>query len=938
MKVDKLIQNLLLTSVVVSFVTSPAKGEEAQKDVRGTFSTQTLGKFRLNDTSKLTIKRLVTNQSQVFVPDPKQPQAFQSLIPNSFMSAESTQASREIPQLSEVKHFYNSAEVLVQTPASNSAPLKEVIPISSVKANPTDKGVEVILQTTQGEQLQVANRSSGNSFIADITDAQLRLPNGGSFVFRSQKPIVGITEITVTNIDTNTIRVTVIGEAELPKVELFDDDSGLIFGVIPAATQPPQQPEASPNTEREKPTSEAKPEKPAAQQDETIELVVTGAQDGYRVQETTTGTRTDTPLRDIPQSIQVVPQQVLRDQQATRLEDALRNVTGVTQSFSTPGVVSNFTIRGFEVSERTGNSFLRDGLSDPTAGQVVELPNIEQVEVLKGPASVLFGFGNPGGTVNLVTKQPLREPFYAIDATFGSYSFYRGAIDLSGPLNDSKTILYRLNAAYRNSGSFIDFLNSDYLSVSPVVSVAISEKTSLALEGEYVDTRASYSSGVPIQGTILTNPNGKVPRNANFAEPTDEITQTISRIGYRLEHKFNDDWSLRNAFRATFRDYSDKMTIPTALDSDNRTFNRFYREYDLEYEDYSLTTNIVGKFATGAIQHQLLFGFDLGRFSIRTPKYIDFVSAPIDIFNPIYGQPLGDIITTDYRELVETDSLGIYLQDQIALLDNLKLLLGVRFDAFEQRYEFFTNDTRSNQSDSAFSPRFGIVYQPIPQISLYASYTSSFTPARGTVFFSNFDRSFKPGRGTQYEVGVKADLNNQLSATLAFYDLTRTNVLADDPNNLGFSIQTGEQKSQGIELNIAGTILPGWNIFAGYAYNDARITQDTTFQAGNRLENTAENSFNLWTTYQIQQGNLQGLGFGLGLFFVGERAGDLANTFDLPSYLRTDAAIFYNRDKFRAALNFKNLFDVDYFESSLSSSRVSYGQPFTLQGTISWQF
>jgi iron complex outermembrane recepter protein len=168
--------------------------------------------------------------------------------------------------------------------------------------------------------------------------------------------------------------------------------------------------------------------------------------------------------------------------------------------------------------------------------------------------------------------------------------------------------------------------------------------------------------------------------------------------------------------------------------------------------------------------------------------------------------------------------------------------------------------------------------------------------------------------------------------------MTRTNVLTEDPDNPGFQIQTGEQNSQGIELSVTGEILSGWNVYGGYAYTDAQITEDNTFEEGNRLPNTPEHAFNLWTTYEIQQGDLQGWGVGLGLFFVGDRAGDLENTYEIPSYLRTDAAIFYERDRFRAALNLRNLFDIRYFENGSSSTRVNYGQPFTVQGTISWRF
>ncbi|MDZ4877056.1 MAG: Vitamin B12 transporter BtuB [Chroococcidiopsis cubana SAG 39.79] len=849
--------------------------------------------------------------------------------------------TQNLPRLSELERPITSAQTLVQSPAPVPAPetASAIMQVTAVKANPTDKGVEVILQTTLGEQLPVVNRSAGNSYIADIPNAQLRLPSGEAFVFRSRKPITGITEITVTNADANTIRVTVTGEAGVPTVELFDSpEEGLIFGVVSAVASTPlqQQPPTQLIPEPVEPGSETKSDKPALEGEEESEIVVTGEQEeGYRVPNSSTGTRTDTPLRDIPQSIQVVPQEVLRDQQVTRLEDALRNVPGVNQNFNF-GPLTTYTIRGFEA---TATNLLRDGLLDPLAGESTELSSIDRVEVLKGPASVLFGLGNPGGSINLVSKRPLSEPFYAIDATVGTYSYYRGAIDLSAPLDDSKTALYRLNTAYRNSGSFVDFYNGEHFNVSPVVSVAIGERTNLTLEGEYIYTRDSYASGVPVIGSVLSNPNGEVSRDRNFGEPSDVIEQKTTRLGYQLEHKFSDNWLLRNAFRFTYRDYTDLLTLPGSLDADNRTFNRVDREYDLENTNYALSANVVGKFSTGSIQHQLLFGVDFNSLENLSPIYAEREANPIDIFDPVYDRAKipGAAVIFESSERALTNSWGIYLQDQVTLTDGLKLLLGMRFDTFDRKYEEFITNTESSGSDSAFSPRFGIVYQPIPAISLYASYTSSFTPPGGTFFFG-VDSTLESERGNQYEVGVKADLNERLSATLALFDLTRTNVSTEDPNRPGFQIQVGEQNSQGIELNLAGKILSGWNIYAGYAFIDARITEDNTFTPGNRLPNTADHSFNLWTSYEIQQGNLQGLGAGFGLFFVGDRAGDLDNSYEVPGYVRTDAAIFYNQDRFRVALNFKNLFNINYFESALNSNRVYYGQPFTLQGTVSWQF
>jgi iron complex outermembrane receptor protein len=858
-------------------------------------------------------------------------------VSSVWASEKQQQTSSPIRQLSEIELPTTNAQLLVQSPTpSNPPPVSgSIVTITGVKANATDKGVEVILETPLGTQLQVTNRSTGNNFIVDVSGGQLRLPSGEAFTFRSEKPITGITEITVTNVDANTVRVTVVGEKALPTVELFDDDAGLVLAVASTAgaIQPPEIPQAE-----DKPASETPQETPSAEADDPIELVVTGEQDeGYRVPNTSVGTRTDTPLRDIPQSIQIIPQEVLRDQNVTRLGDAIRNVPGAIQiGSSITNPAQSFFSRGFELSGFSG-SYLRDGLRDRLGGQIFDFSNIERVEALRGPASVLYGSGVPGGVVNLVTKQPLRDPFYAVNATIGSFDFYRGAIDLSGPLNDSGTVLYRLNVAYQDRNAFVDRFEESQFSIAPVVSLSIGERTRLTLEGNYLNTPGSFFAGLPAAGTILPNPNGQIPRNSN---PTGgNLDRTLSIVGYRLEHQFSDNWSLQNVFRASFyTSNSDSINFPSGnLSSDNRTLNRLTSAVNEEFRSYDVATYLTGRFSTGSIEHQLVFGIDLSRIEdLGAAQVFRGTASPIDVFNPVYGQPAGPLtLVSDTGSL--TDTLGIYVQDQVTLAENLKLLLGGRFDVVSQTNENFLTNTEESQSDNAFSPRVGIVYQPIPPISLYASYSRSFNPTFGT----SFDNSqFQPERGTHYEVGVKADVNDRLSATLALYDLTISNVLTTDNRPgvpPGFSIQTGEQRSRGIELNIAGEILPGWNIIAGYAYTDARITEDNTIPVGTRLANAPENSFNLWTTYEIQQGDFQGLGVGVGLFFVGERL-DFANTLEIPSYLRTDAAIFYKRDRFRAALNFRNLFDVTYFESAFSSNRVFYGEPFAVQGTISWEF
>lgn len=791
---------------------------------------------------------------------------------------------------------------------------QSLVEITAVRLNQTETGLEVVLETPQGEILQPVTLTLGNTYIANIPNAILALPQGE---FRADNPTSGITRVRVTQTTTNSIRVTVTGETALPTVELYDSpNEGLIFSFTPGAS--------------------AAQTPPAPQDDETIEILVTGEQDGYRVPNASVGTRTDTPLRDIPQSIQIVPQQVLEDRQARRITDGVENVSGVTSITTAGGSRDYFTIRGFSYPNALVN-----GLPDPQITSDSSFVNVERLEVLKGPASVLYGEGALGGTINFVTKQPLPDPFYEISATIGSFNDYQGTIDLSGPLNDSKTALYRFIAGYRSAETFVDFNEFTQLSIAPSLSFSLGENTDLVVEGDVniTERNGQQPEGLPAVGSVLPNPNGEVRRSFSPRGPVTDNLTAVGRVGYRFEHRFNENLRLRNAFRYTFYDDDDRDGapdfFPLSLADDNRTLNREALIGSQFYDFYYLDTNLLGKFSTGSIDHQLLFGFNLSRNTIDLSYEFGIPAAPVNIFNPVYdntifptGVPTRDSFTT-------RDTLGVYLQDQITLAENWKLLLGGRVDFFEERAKDRLVDEETTQSDTAFSPRVGIVYQPIQPISLYASFSRSFEPTIGT---SASGAAFQPGRGTQYEVGIKADVNDQLSATLALYDLTRTNVTTTDPDNPNFSVQTGEQRSQGIELDISGEILPGWNIIGGYAYTDARVTEDVEIPEGNRLFAAPEHSFHLWTTYRIQQGDLQGLGFGLGFYYVGETAGNLANTFEVPSFFRTDAAIFYERDQFRAALNFRNLFDVDYYKAVGSETLVGIGEPFTVQGKISWEF
>jgi iron complex outermembrane receptor protein len=854
-----------------------------------------------------------------------------SLYPASSKVSQSPIANRqspitEIPRLSEIELPLTSVEGIFQESLPRTADLSEiaqveaeVVQVTGVRLNSTGVALEVILETVDGRSLPVETRSQGNTLIADIPNAVLALGSGNEF--RADNPAKGIISVSVTQLNASSVRVTVTGETGVPTSQVASSPSGLVLSLTPAAQKP------------DEPTQE-----PAMEAEEEIEIVVTGEQEeNYRVPNATTATRTDTPIRDVPQSIQVVPQQVLEDRQVTELNDALRNVSGISIGDSPLRPFDSPIIRGF--SESFSSNVFVNGIRR-VGGGPVETTNVERIEVLKGPASVLYGQGEPGGLINLVTKQPLSEPYYTIEGTIGNFDFYRSAIDISGPLNADKTALYRLNAAYLNSGTFVDFVDIERFFIAPVFSFQLGENTNLILEGSYYnDSRPEYTA-LPAVGTVLPNPLGHVPISRYLGDPDfSTVNYIVSNVGYRLEHKFSDNWSIRNAFRAEFSSIGEREQLfPGRLQADNRTVPRFASRSTGGSQNYTIQTDIIGKIQTGTIKQDLLLGLELRRFTDDFQTF-DADAPSIDLFEPVYGLPPLQFEKT-YDAFQSRNSVGVYAQDLISIGDQLKILLGGRFDLVEQKYDGrLTGESTLVQQDTAFSPRIGIVYQPTPPVSLYTSFSRSFAPEGGFGSRNADGTPFEPTTGQQFEVGVKTEfLDGRLSATLAAYQITKQNIVTEDPNRPNFSIQIGERRSKGIELDVVGEILPGFNIIASYAYTDAEITQDNSGFEGNQPNNVPQHSGSLWATYEIQSGGLQGLGFGAGIFVVGNRKGDLANTFDLPSYTRTDAAIYYRRDNWQVGLNVRNLFDVEYFESASNRNRVNPGAPLTILGTFSVKF
>ena len=792
---------------------------------------------------------------------------------------------------------------------------QSVTRVTGVEVIQTEEGLELVLETVAGsERLVPLILPEGNDLVIDILDATLAfsIRNGVTEL----NPAPGISSITVNKAESNSIQVRITGENQTPSAEILPGRDDLVLSITPEGT-----------------TAES-------ESDEQIDIIATGEAegDGYNPTDSSTAIGTDTPIKDTPLSIDVIPQQVIEDRNVRELGDALETVPGIIEAGGrgSSAFGPNFKIRGFNV----GDGIFRDGIPANSLAPLTT-NDIERVDVLKGPASVLFGRGEPGGVINLVSKQPLGEPFYSASFGAGNFNTYQGALDFSAPLNESKTVKYRLNLSYENYESFRDFVNGERFLASPNLTWDIGNNTSINFFGQYISESETTDDGFPADGSIISIPSGEVPQDRFLSEDFAEFEQKQFRIGYRFNHQFDDTWSVRHALEYSEYNPNRFAVFPDEFDLDTGELTRNEYGTDETYTRLFASVDAVAEFNTGSIKHQVLFGTEYIRDTIDSGFDLSDPYPSINVFNPVYTNEPFEVSPNFFRD-DNLDSIGVYLQDQVELLPNLIVLAGVRFDYVDQfRTEQDLGEEREEfeQDDSDFTPRFGVVYKPIEPVSVYASYTTSYNPGFGTSRNPD-DSPFDPETGRQFEIGVKTDISEQLSFTFAAFDIRKQNVRTTDPDDPLFDIQTGEQASRGIELDLGGEILPGWNITTAYTFLDAFVSEDNTDIVDNDLPGVPESQFSLWTTYNIQQGSLEGLGFGLGFLALSDRPGDLDNTFDLPGYFRTDAALFYRRDNWRTQLNIENLFDIEYFASTNFDSRssVNPGAPFTILGTIAVEF
>jgi iron complex outermembrane receptor protein len=677
----------------------------------------------------------------------------------------------------------------------------------------------------------------------------------------------------------------------------------------------------------------------------------------YVADESMTATRTDTPIRDVPQSIQVITRKVIEEQRTFRLQNSLENISGINATDSAASLYDNLILRGFVATDR---SYFRNGLLDPFAQFTAsDTYNVRRLEVLKGPAAVLYGQGDPGGVINIVTNKALPNAAYMANVTLGNFHFYRSELDASGPLNAAKTVLYRLNVAGQKAGSYIDYANRDLAAIAPSITWLMSSRTTLTVEADYLRRWSNDPYGLPAQGTIFPNINGPIPRNRSVTlGDFSSFNRTTYRVGYDLTHQFNDRWSIRNAFRHTIAedDANNLYAFPSFLEPDQRTLQRLQvlQPGVARRHANSMITNVVGHIRFLEMDHTFLTGVELRQEKTDQSIFTVAGAPPLDLFAPNYSLPPlpfdGD--RSSFRS--DNKTAALYVQDQVTILPNLKFLGGMRFDYVHQ-FQQSAVGPKQTSDNHAVSPRLGLVYQPIEPLSLYTSWTKGFQPQSASTFNPNGDL-FKPERSTQYEIGMKTFfLDNRVSATLAWFHLTRENLITPNPDPAlaiqGFSVQTGEQRSQGVELDVTAQVMPGWNVITGYAYTDAEVTKDNDVAlVAKRLANVPYNKFTLWSTYYFQEGTLKGFGFGGGLFAYSNRSSSIfGDPVEIPGYIRADGALYYNRDlhkgnwagakSMHVALNVRNLLDQRYVATSYNGSTVFFfGEPRTVLATVGLRF
>lgn len=700
---------------------------------------------------------------------------------------------------------------------------------------------------------------------------------------------------------------------------------------------------------------------PATVPTETPEVVVRGQLDPLYKPQTVSSPKLQGPLRDIPQTITVIPKELIKEQGATSLRDVLRNVPGISIQAGEGGggpAGDNLSIRGFNAK----SDLFIDGVRD-FGGYSRDPFNFEQVEVYKGPTSSTAGRGSTGGSINLVSKSPVLETFRNLDVGGGTDNFYRATLDINQPLWTDKTpapvlgksskdvqpvapaaesgAALRINGLYHSADiPGRDYVEEERWGIAASLAFGLGTDTRATLSYFHLQQDNQPDYGIPwVPGSITNATTGTtvpiapslkkyvdkaapVPFNnyyGSLERDYEDITTDIATFVF--EHDFSDSLRLRNTFRAG-RTTRDSVISAPRFNGNGTSLNRQFQSRDQEDSILANLTDITAEFETGSLKHTLTTGFELVREESENQARVARGTSTTDLFHPHADDPwTGSIVYNGARQEAEVNSAAVYLFDKVELSEHFEFHGGLRWDYLETDYTSVDDKgktTNLSKSDSMLSWRAALVYKPVEEGSIYVSYGTSFNPATellvsssAAAIINQFDTD--PEENRSYEVGTKWDLfGEKLSVTAALFRTEKTNARTADPANPEVFELSGEQVVQGGEIGLAGSITDSWRIFAGYTYLDSEIEASANpDEVGNDVSNTPSHSFTLWTVYDLPGG----FQIGGGAQFVGDRFNNNANQRVGPSYWLFDAMVGYQvNDNLSLRVNLYNVADEEYID------------------------
>ena len=685
---------------------------------------------------------------------------------------------------------------------------------------------------------------------------------------------------------------------------------------------------------------------------------ITIVEEGY-ASDRTTATRTNTALRDLPQSVQILNGDLVEDQGLTYLTDALQNVSGVNP-FSE---YLDFNMRGFRTS---GDGAVKQNGLNQVHGffQRMRLENVERIEVVKGPVGALYGQSRPGGFINVITRQPSPRRKSELKLTLGSYSKSQANFTSTGPLPVPPGIgklLYQINAGHANDHGFRKHEQFVHSSFNGVLNWLPTDHTSITLSGEWFDelNRGHRNRGVPFFNSRLAD----LPIDYTVNEPDDFIDIKAYVYRLRADHRFSDHLKFDVSANYLTNQRRQEYHEPRGLLADGETMKREFRDQYREKQQTAVNANLVYNLDVSSTQHTVLSGLEytltegLSRVGTARDSSRGGPVPNINIYNPVFGPedlPLkfsyyGAHIPSGIFRLRTSvnnriSAYGFYLQDQIDLGKKLNVLLGARYESFEDKAQ----DGSNNQAnDAQWSLRGGAVFKPTPSVSTYLSYSEGFEPVRSSYTFdpARYGGPFDPENNWSIEGGAKSTfLDNRFNATVALYHITKENVILRDPNPPkdmpDRRVQVGEIQSQGFEIDMAGLINERWSLHGSFAHSlKAETTKDNNpANIGKANEGNPKNSIGFWTRYNVRISDETRLGFALGGSYVSERftftAGD-----NLPAYLVANGGIFIRHDRFNITINLHNLLNKEYFPGGYGGRIGGFrGPPRSLDTTVRYEF